>query len=62
MVEPTDVFGPFPPKSPALEGYSSWREGAADKEAKQNSIHEEGTWGARLILSQLWVGQRGEQD
>ena len=67
----SDIFGPFPPKSPGLEGHSSWREGTADKKAKQNSINRRSVgseiipvptlsvaaWGARLFLSQLWVGQ-----
>ena len=67
----SDVFGPFLPKSPGLEGHSSWREGTADKKAKQNSINRRSVgseiipvptlsvaaWGARLFLSQLWVGQ-----
>ena len=52
-----DVFGPFPPKSPGLEGHSSWREGTADKEAKRGSTNEEGAWWTGLILPQLWVRQ-----
>ena len=49
----SDVFGPFPPKSPGLEGHSSWREEAADKEAKRGSTNEEGAWWTGLILPQV---------
>ena len=52
-VRMTDVFGPFPPKSPGLEGHSSWREEAADKEAKRGSTNEDGAWWTGLILPQV---------
>ena len=48
-----DVFGPFPSKSPGLEGHSSWQEEAADKEAKRGSTNEDGAWWTGLILPQV---------
>ena len=48
---------PFPAKTPITRSPSSWREGIAEKQAKQGSTNEEGAWWAGLILPQLWVWQ-----